>query len=44
MKVYGINYWKIPLHTNKKLMECIDLLINADIIAEKIIGNPLKRD
>ncbi|EAR86465.2 transmembrane protein, putative (macronuclear) [Tetrahymena thermophila SB210] len=44
MKIYGINYWRIPLHSNEKLMKCIELLINADLIAEKIIGNPLKRD
>lgn len=44
MKVYGINYWKIPLHTNEKLMKCLEALVNADTIAEKLIGNPLKRD
>lgn len=44
MKVYGINYWKIPLHTNEKLMKCLEALIHSDIIAEKVIGNPLKRD
>lgn len=44
MKIYGINYWRIPLHSNENLMKCIELLINADLIAEKIVGNPLKRD
>lgn len=44
MRVYGINYWKLPLHTNEKLMKCLELLINSDTIAEKVLGNPLKRD
>lgn len=44
MRVYGINYWRIPLHSNEKLMKCLELLINADLISEKLLGNPLKRD
>lgn len=35
MRVYGINYWRIPLHTNEKLMKCIEALLAADLIAEK---------
>jgi hypothetical protein len=44
MQVYGINYWKTPLNANTRLIEDIHKVINADIIAEKLLGNPLKRD
>ncbi|EGR32942.1 hypothetical protein IMG5_065980 [Ichthyophthirius multifiliis] len=44
LQVYGINYWKTPLNQNTKLIDDIQNLINADIIAEKLLGNPLKRD
>ena len=40
----GINYWKIPLAANTELVDMINDLIKSELIAERLIGNPLKRD
>lgn len=35
----GIDYWKIPIYSNEELLEDIKALINAELIAERLIGN-----
>lgn len=41
---YGINYWKIPLASNEDFLSEMERLIKAEIISERLMGNPLKRD
>lgn len=44
LNVKGINYYCIPLHANKDFLDDIKELINAELIAERLMGDPLKRD
>jgi len=40
----GINHWKIPLYENKEMIEHFQNLINAEMITERLFGDPLRRD
>jgi len=40
----GISYWKIPLFYNAELLEAVRNMISADIIAQRLVGTPLRRD
>lgn len=35
----GIDYWKIPMFTNEEFTDDVKALINAELIAERLIGN-----
>lgn len=39
-----INYWRIPLCKNEELVKDIQTLIKSDIIAESLLGTPIRRD
>ena len=39
-----INFWKIPLFDNVDLVKDIVTLIKSDMIAERLLGNPIRRD
>ena len=40
----GVDFWKMPVYLNSELLNDIKALINAELICERLIGNPLKRD
>ncbi len=40
----GINYWRIPLNSNEELLEETLKLLNAELIAERLIGVPIRRE
>ena len=40
----GENFWKIPMYKNEELVKALNELINVEVIAERLLGNPLKRD
>lgn len=35
----GIDYWKIPIYSNEEVLDDVKALINAELIAERLIGN-----
>lgn len=39
-----VNHWKLPLWKNIEMVEDIKHLINSEIIAERLLGTPLRRD
>lgn len=39
-----INTWKLPLYKNKEMVEDLLNLIHSDMIAERLVGTPLRRD
>ena len=39
MAMKGINFWYIPANLNQPLLDDIRELINAQIIAERLLGN-----
>jgi hypothetical protein len=39
-----INYWQIPLYNNTDMLDDIKNLISAEMIAERLVGTPLRRD
>ena len=42
--VQGIDFWKIPLSANQQTLEDIKRLVDYELICERLIGDPLKRD
>ncbi len=42
--VNGIDFWKIPLSNNQQTLEDIKRLVDYEMICERLIGDPLKRD
>lgn len=40
----GINYYKAPLMDNTQFVEDVKELIDAELIAEHLMGTSLKRD
>ena len=40
----GIDNWKIPLSKNDHFLEDTKRLVDAELIAERLLGNELKRD
>jgi hypothetical protein len=44
LMVKGINYYKIPLNTNKQFLDDLKDVINCELIAEHLIGDVLKKD
>lgn len=40
----GINFWKVPLEANTKFVEDLKMLINEELITERLFGNDLLRD
>jgi len=44
LNAYGLNYLKIPLSSNEDFLYEMERLIKAEVISERLLGNPLKRD
>ena len=44
LNVKGINYYCVPLKENKDFLEDLKELISAELIAERLMGDSLKRD
>lgn len=44
MYALGINFWKIPLAQNEEFLSELENLIRSEIVSERLLGNPLKRE
>ena len=44
LNAYGLNYLKIPLSANEDFLFEMERLIKTEVISERLLGNPLKRD
>ena len=42
--VNGIDFWKIPLSNNEQFLEDMKRLVDYELICERLLGDPLKRD
>jgi len=42
--VNGIDFWKIPLSANQQTLDDLKKLVDYELICERLIGDPLKRD
>jgi len=40
----GIDHWSVPLNKNLQLHEDVIEVVKAELIAERLLGDPLKRD
>lgn len=40
----GINFWKVPLESNTRFVNDLNVLIKWELITERIFGNDLLRD
>ena len=39
-----VNHWKLPLWKNVEMVLDLKSLINSEMIAERLVGTPLRRD
>lgn len=44
MYALDINYWKVPLAQNEEFLRELENVIRSEIIAERLLGTPLKRE
>lgn len=42
--VNGIDFWKIPMSNNQQTLEDLKKLVDYELICERLMGDPLKRD
>jgi hypothetical protein len=40
----GINFWKVPLESNTRFVDDLNILIKWELITERVFGNDLLRD